>query len=102
MSNQQPDSSQQCRILAVDDESEVRNAYAQSLTFDSDEIDTEIQNAFSTIIDSPPTKTPPLNGFDLSLADQGNSAITMAKRALAEGCYVPLYMSHFVSTYLRW
>lgn len=37
-----------CRILAVDDEAEVRNAYLHALTFDKQELEASIQDVFNS------------------------------------------------------
>ncbi len=76
-------SKKQCRILAVDDESEVRHAYLQALTFDQRELETTIQDVFNTLGED--TQPEHSSGFDLSLADQGNQAIELMRQALEDG-----------------
>ncbi len=76
--------SKACRILAIDDESEVRNAYQHALTFDQSKLEQNIQNVFNNGGDA--AQQPGYSrGFNLSLAQQGSEAVAQAQQALAEG-----------------
>ena len=77
-----PDHYQNCRILAIDDEAEVRNAYQQALTFDSSTLENRINNVFQS---APTPQERPSRSFPITLAQQGDEALTLVQQALQEG-----------------
>ncbi len=73
------------KILAVDDEEEIRISYQQTLEERQRGIRSEIESVFGTAEPTTSADSGPAYRFQLTLADQGERAVSLAQEAVAAG-----------------